>query len=222
MNGQRFSNKILLSFLLLIFLTLTGCDSIEGLTDDIFPHHDDPDKATISGMVKGDVKEGVMITLSGDDSDTTVTDQDGNYSFHLKSGNYYLTPSLTGYTFYPISLNIIVDEESWSFHYGYDFTATLVQGGVSDDVDAPTAPTNLIATAISSSQVNLSWDASVDNKGVVGYRIYRNGFYLKSVTGVTTSDTALSSSTTYCYIVFAYDAANNESQQSTQVCATTM
>ena len=43
------------------------------------------------------------------------------------------------------------------------------------DTEPPTVPGGLIATVISSSQINLSWAASSDNVGVVGYRVYRNG-----------------------------------------------
>ncbi len=93
----------------------------------------------------------------------------------------------------------------------------------SGDTTAPTTPTNLNATAPSISQINLSWNAATDTIGVAGYKIYRDGAYLKSVTGtVTTNDTGLSTNTTYCYKVSAYDAANNESSQSTQACATTL
>lgn len=91
----------------------------------------------------------------------------------------------------------------------------------SPDTTAPSIPTFLSATAVSSSQINLSWNASTDNVGVSGYKVYRNGTYLKSVTGTSTGDTGLSPSTQYCYTVSAYDAANNESVQSSEVCATT-
>src|SRR6185437_10541452 len=47
--------------------------------------------------------------------------------------------------------------------------------GAGTDTQAPTTPTNLAASAASSSQINLSWTASTDNVGVMGYRIYRNG-----------------------------------------------
>jgi len=38
------------------------------------------------------------------------------------------------------------------------------------DTQPPTAPTNLTAGAVASSQINLSWTASTDNVGVTGYR----------------------------------------------------
>jgi alpha-tubulin suppressor-like RCC1 family protein len=84
----------------------------------------------------------------------------------------------------------------------------------------PTAPTGLAATVASASQIDLGWNASSDDIGVVGYKLYRDGLYLRSVTGTTTSDTGLTSATSYCYMLTAYDAAGNESAQSNQVCAT--
>ena len=50
------------------------------------------------------------------------------------------------------------------------------------DTSAPTTPSALSATPVSSSRIDLSWAASTDDVGVAGYRIYRNGSYLKSST----------------------------------------
>lgn len=94
-------------------------------------------------------------------------------------------------------------------------------GGTGGDTQAPSAPTGLIGTAASSSQINLNWSASSDNVGVTGYDVYRNGTLLKSVTGTSTSDTGLAASTTYSYYVKAKDAAGNVSVQSSTINATT-
>src|SRR5574337_1980162 len=93
--------------------------------------------------------------------------------------------------------------------------------GGGNDTTAPTVPTGLVAVGVSTSQINLSWNASTDNVAVTGYRIYRGGTYLKSVSGTSTSDTLVSASTQYCYTVQAYDAANNYSLETTQACAST-
>ena len=42
------------------------------------------------------------------------------------------------------------------------------------DTAKPTAPENLEATAVSPSQIDLSWDAAADNVTVTGYEIYRD------------------------------------------------
>ena len=41
------------------------------------------------------------------------------------------------------------------------------------DTEPPTAPSNLVATAVSGTQINLSWTAATDNVGVTGYRVER-------------------------------------------------
>ena len=89
------------------------------------------------------------------------------------------------------------------------------------DTMPPTAPTALTAVSVSSSQVNLSWNASSDAVGVTGYDIFRNGVFLRTVTGLTASDTGLAASTTYSYFVKARDAAGNLSSPSSTVVVTT-
>ncbi|HZH75577.1 MAG TPA: lamin tail domain-containing protein, partial [Archangium sp.] len=99
-------------------------------------------------------------------------------------------------------------------------------GGGTTDTTAPTAPSNLSASAASSSQVNLSWTGSTDNVGVASYNIYRSAnnstfSAVASVSGTSHSDTGLASSTTYYYRVTADDAAGNESAASNTASATT-
>jgi chitodextrinase len=95
-------------------------------------------------------------------------------------------------------------------------------GGSGGDAVPPTVPTNLASTVASSSQINLSWSASTDNVGVTGYRVYRGGVLIATVsTGTTYQDKGLAPPTTYTYAVRAFDAAGNSSTQSTSVSATT-
>jgi hypothetical protein len=88
------------------------------------------------------------------------------------------------------------------------------------DTTPPTTPTNLAATPVSTTQINLSWTASIDDVGVTGYIIERcQGAGCVSFgriaaplgTGTTYSDTGLSTSTTYSYRVWATDATGNAS-----------
>jgi chitodextrinase len=74
---------------------------------------------------------------------------------------------------------------------------------------------------MSSSQINLSWNASTDNVGVTGYRISRGGVQIATVTGTSYQNTGLTASATYSYTVKAVDAAGNASASSTSVSATT-
>jgi hypothetical protein len=45
----------------------------------------------------------------------------------------------------------------------------------------PSAPSNLNTTAVSGTQINLSWSASSDNAGLRGYSIYRDGVLVNTV-----------------------------------------
>src|SRR2546426_6096373 len=88
------------------------------------------------------------------------------------------------------------------------------------DTTPPSAPSNLTATAASSTQINLSWTASTDNVTVTGYKIQRcqgascttfAQIATPSGTGTTYIDTGLSPSTSYSYEIIATDAASNPS-----------
>ena len=111
-------------------------------------------------------------------------------------------------------------------------TVTVSDGSLSDsqdviitvidvDIISPSTPTSLQATVVSTSQIDLSWNASTDNVEVTGYRIYRDGIQVADVSSTTYQDTGLSTFTTYVYTVSAYDAASNESELSTASQATT-
>ena len=86
----------------------------------------------------------------------------------------------------------------------------------------PSTPTGLSASAISSSQIKLSWTASTDNVGVTGYRVYRAGTLIATLGAVTAyQNTGLAASTNYSYTVQALDVAGNASGQSTAASVTT-
>lgn len=89
------------------------------------------------------------------------------------------------------------------------------------DVTAPTTPTDLTATVISSSQINLTWTASVDNTAVMGYNIYRDGPLVGVSTSNSYSSTGLSAEKAYSYTVQAYDGAGNMSGLSESVSGVT-
>jgi hypothetical protein len=83
----------------------------------------------------------------------------------------------------------------------------------SKDTQAPTIPKNLKATEYST-KINLSWNASTDNRGVTEYEVFIN-----NVSNGTTSATnfiimGLTPLTTYSLVVKAGDAAGNWSAES--------
>ncbi len=91
------------------------------------------------------------------------------------------------------------------------------------DTAAPSTPTNISVVVQSDSKIAITWAASTDNVGVTGYRIYRGGTQIATVTtGTSYSDTGLAAATAYSYTVAAYDAVGNVSAQSSPVSAATL
>ena len=89
------------------------------------------------------------------------------------------------------------------------------------DTEAPTTPGGVTATAISTAQIDIRWDGSIDDYFVAAYNIFRDGTLLFSVPGTVASDTSAAPDTEYCYSVSAVDTSGNESARSNANCATT-
>ncbi|WP_345779035.1 glycosyl hydrolase family 18 protein [Lysobacter sp. S4-A87] len=107
-------------------------------------------------------------------------------------------------------------------------TSTITVAGTPPvDTTPPSVPTGLAASALSSSSIGLSWNASTDNTGgtgVAGYDVYRNGSLIASPAGTSYTSSGLAASTTYSFTVRARDNASpaNASAQSAAVSATTL
>lgn len=91
------------------------------------------------------------------------------------------------------------------------------------DTTSPTAPPALTATAVSPTEVDLSWSPSTDNVGVDHYQIIRDGAKMADTAGAGTTygDTTVVGTTTYTYTVMAVDAAGNVSAPSPPATVTT-
>ncbi|HEV8166385.1 MAG TPA: fibronectin type III domain-containing protein, partial [Actinomycetota bacterium] len=129
---------------------------------------------------------------------------------------------------------------SWT-RYRYRVRATDAAGNLGDyssiataitpfppDTTPPTDPTNLTATAASTSAINLAWTASTDDVGVQSYLVERcqgagcsNFAQIGTSSAASFGDTGLLASTSYSYRVRARDAAGNNSGYSNAVSATT-
>lgn len=84
------------------------------------------------------------------------------------------------------------------------------------DTTPPSVPTGLVGTAVSSGQVNLSWNPSTDDVGVAGYNVFRNGTKIGTTLGTSYQDIGYPGGTV-SYSVSAFDAAGNTSAQSSRV-----
>jgi chitodextrinase len=100
--------------------------------------------------------------------------------------------------------------------------------GAAADTQPPTTPAGLTATAVSASQISLSWTASTDNVAVSGYRVERcqgagcsNFVQVATSAAVAYNDTGLAAGTSYSYRVRAADTTGNLSPYSSVATATT-
>ncbi len=87
----------------------------------------------------------------------------------------------------------------------------------------PYKPENLVATGVSTSQINLSWDRGLNpppEYQSLQYRIYRDNTAITTTSNTSFSDTSLNSSTQYCYQIAAI-VGSKESEKSDIDCSTT-
>src|SRR5206468_502238 len=85
----------------------------------------------------------------------------------------------------------------------------------------PSSPTGLEATSVASTRVTLSWSPSTGS--VAGYTVYRDGFAIGTTRPDARSfvDEEVTPSTTYTYLVDAFDLANDHSVPSAPLTVTT-
>ncbi len=95
-----------------------------------------------------------------------------------------------------------------------DSNAIMVTTLPAPDTTPPTTPVGVDAANPTTSTIDVSWNASTDNVGVTGYRVFRDGMQVAVTTGTTFTDIGLAASTTYGYSVRAVDAAGNVSGMS--------
>jgi chitodextrinase len=137
-------------------------------------------------------------------------------NFRLQSGSVLIGKGVDLSSLFTADLDGNPRTGSWDIG-AFEFGGTVPPA----DITAPSAPLNLTASTVSSSQINLAWNAATDNVGVTGYRISRGGVQIATVTGTSYQNSGLTASTTYSYTVKAVDAAGNESPASAAVSATT-
>ena len=143
---------------------------------------------------------------------------DGVLRFTVGLLTSYEVTGLVGGTAYDIQLLAIDDAGNKSAK------TSIVVGTTSAGVDTtpPNAITNLSATMIDNTSINVSWTTPFDNVGVTGYDIDLNQSSYGSIGNVTSYYfTGLTSSTTYRIALFAKDLAGNISNISNIIDVTT-
>lgn len=91
------------------------------------------------------------------------------------------------------------------------------------DAEPPSTPTGTTAELIAADAIEVGWDSSTDDVGVVGYEVFRNGSLLTTTPGDVRSviDSDIRSGRTYRYRVRAFDATGKRSELSERAVVTT-
>lgn len=104
-------------------------------------------------------------------------------------------------------------------------TGTVMTLGVVEvlgDVTPPSQVTGVKATAVSKTEIDVTWNAATDNVGVASYTLRRDGAVIASgLTSRSYADTGLEAGTAHSYTVQAIDTSGNAGAQSTPATATT-
>jgi chitodextrinase len=158
----------------------------------------------------------IQVSLDGS-SWTSLIDFSSNSTPATISGNSFDVNNVMARY---IRVNMTYNSANTGVHI-VEFGAYGTQVSVEADNIAPSVPTGLAASALSANSINLTWNASTDNLGVAGYRIYRNGTLVANTASTSYTDNSLNPATTYSYSVLAYDAASNTSALSGSASATT-
>ena len=126
----------------------------------------------------------------------------------------YQSTALTALTSYSYRVRAYKE----SSHYAYSKIASAT---TSRSTAPPSVPKGLVASATSSSRINLSWNSESVDTRAAGYNVYQYGERIGSTVGTTYTVKRLTANTQYCYSVQAFDNAGNSSFQSDTACATT-
>lgn len=124
--------------------------------------------------------------------------------------NTDLTP-LTSYSY-----RVRAYKETSNYAYSKTASATTSRSTV-----PPSVPKGVVASAVSSSQITLSWNSEAVDSRAAGFNVYQYGERIGSTAGTSYTIKRLTPNTQYCYSVTAFDNAGNTSFQSDIACATT-
>ena len=180
-------------------------------------------KAVIDDGVTSDIITNIPFTINNNDNTINVN-IGANYGSSIIEGS-----TITIYI--PDGKNIEINEVyttemTWNVIANYDSVGYATQSfsiaiNSSIDFTPPAQVTGLSATAVSSSQIDLSWTANSEGD-IDYYNIYRNSINIAQTAITTFNDTGLPGSTTNNYTVSAVDTSTNEGPQSTIASDTTL
>ncbi|TKB90946.1 MAG: hypothetical protein E8D41_10790, partial [Nitrospira sp.] len=134
----------------------------------------------------------------------------------VPTGTTFSDTGLTASSSYSYQVKAV--DAAGNVSVNFSNVATATTAAAPPDTIPPTDPTNLTATAASSSQINLTWTASTDSGGLAGYGVERcqgvgctNFVQIATPSTNSYSDTGLTAGTSYSYRIRAVDNAGNSS-----------
>ena len=104
-------------------------------------------------------------------------------------------------------------------------TVTTPSPSSAPGADAPSTPPNVTGKAVSPKKISLWWTSSrASDGGVAGYKVYRDGAPIATVSEASYSDLSVQPNTTYRYRIAAFDTAQppNTSPQSSAISIRTL
>lgn len=144
---------------------------------------------------------------------------DGTLTATVTTTTFSIT-GLTAGTAYSIYVVAVDDAGNVSEASTALKVTTLAEAVV--DTTAPSAPTNLITSEITTNSIKVSWTAATDNVGVTEYQLFVDGTQNSTTSTTNATVSNLTKATAYSIYVTAKDAAGNVSAASAALKVTTL
>ena len=133
-----------------------------------------------------------------------------------RNSNFVEKVTSTTYSFFNLNHSIVSNIQVLAYDKngnksGLSETLPVTTLSPPQDTQAPTVPTNLVSSNVTSNGFTVSWTPSTDNVGVTGYNVYRDGVYVVTVNKPSYIFVNLPTNKTYNITVLAFDASKNRS-----------
>jgi chitodextrinase len=173
-----------------------------------------PDALTASGVKL----RSITLTWSAAADDVKVTNYEvfrNGMSAGTTTGRSKNLTGLNPDTAYVLAVRACDAAGNWSA------TSEAITVKTLADLEPPSVPTGLSASAVATTKFSLKWAAAKDNLKVAAYEVFQNGVSLGTVASASKIIAGLAPATAYAMTVRAGDAAGNWSGQSAVLTVTT-
>ncbi len=201
-------------------LTVEQCIVVTGVSDELPPG--------APGSLEATAEQPASITITWE----TPADVDPPVGYNIYNGDTVrFVSSSTGTIFTDTRLEggtycyNATSVDAWGNESGYAGPVCAALDGVIDDttgdVEDPTTPAWLIASAVPMTDIALAWAEGTDNNAVAGYNIYEDtgsGYEYRTSSISNTLAIERLAPGNYCFEVSTVDATGNESALSGEAC----